>query len=305
MTAIRWYSLREAKAGLDLLHTSGKSIGTIHTLGALHEGHSKLINLGAKENDYVIVTIYPNIAQLPRGSRYVHDIEQDCRFAADHGATHLITPTTADMYPNSYCTFFDQGDQYKRLDGTVTPYIFRGMITMSVRWLIFTRPTRTYFGLKDIAQAILVKRAVQDLLIDTIIREVPCVRYRSGMAISSRMMNRPESVIKEFNRAYHALDAGRKLMASGLRDSKQLIESMRNVIDESSLNHFKLQYIKIAKPVDFVEPDIIDIPAIFQIVMALGDRNWFEGFYLRSDHELYNGPETIWLDDMYPIFNKP
>lgn len=303
MTAIRWYSLEEAKAGLTALHATGKSIGTIHTLGALHEGHSKLINQAAKENDFVIVTVYPNIAQLPPGSTYVYDVEQDCRFAAEHGATHFITPTTQDMYPDAYRTFFDQGEQYKRLDGAVTPYIFRGMITMSVRWLIFTRPTRTYFGLKDIAQAILVKRAAQDLLVDTIIREVPCVRYKSGMAISSRMMNKPESVIKEFNRAYHALDAGRKLMASGTRNSQHLIEAMRHVIDEPSLKHFKLQYIKVAKPVDFVEPDTADIPAIFQIVMALGDRNWFEGFYLRSEQELQNGPETIWLDDMYPIFS--
>lgn len=304
MTAIRWHSLQEAQEGLKLLHNSGKTIGSIHTLGALHTGHGKLISLAAQENDTVIVTIYPNIAQLPPGSSYVYDIEKDCSFAAEHGATHLITPPTEDIYPDSYRTFFDQGEQYKRLDGTVTPYLFRGMITMSTRWIIFTRPTRTYWGLKDIGQVILVKRAIKDLLIDTIVREVPCVRYKSGMAISSRMMNKPEAVIKEFNRAYHALEAARKSMASGLRDTKQLIEQMRSIIDEKSLKHFKLQYIKIADPNDFIEPEIIQVPAIFQIVMALGDRNWFEGFYLRTEQELHTGPETIWLDDMYPIFSE-
>lgn len=303
MEVIRWHSLKQAKEGIDALHRAKKSIGTIHTLGALHEGHSKLIKLAAEENEVVIVTIYPNIAQLSPSSTYVHDIEKDCLYAKLNGATHLITPQTSEMYPNSYCTFLNQGDQYNRLDGAVTPYLFPGMITMSIRWIIFTRPSRTYFGLKDIAQAILVKRAVKDLLIDTIIREVPCVRYKSGMAISSRMMNRPEGVIKEFNRAYQALEAGRKLMAEGERNSKRLIHEMKRIIDEASLKYFKLQYIKIADPVDFIEHPDISIPSILQIVMLHGERNWFEGFYLRTEQELKMGPETIWLDKKYPVFS--
>ena len=303
MTVVRWFSLEEAREGLKLLNNSNKTTGSIHTLGALHEGHGKLITLSSQENDNTIVTIYPNIAQLPPGSSYIYDVEKDCEFAIAHGATHLITPSTQDMYPDSYCTFFDQGEQYRRLDGAITPYLFRGMITMSTRWLIFTRPTRTYWGLKDIAQVILVKRAVKDLLIDTSVREVPCVRYKSGMAISSRMMNKPEAVIKEFNRAYYALEAARKSMMNGVRSTDELINIMRDIINETTLQHFKLQYIKITDPNGFSEPDTIEVPAIFQIVMALGDRNWFEGFYLRTEKELNEGPETIWLDAMYPDFS--
>lgn len=301
----RWESIKEAKSGLRHLHATAQTTGSIHTLGALHEGHGKLIEMAAKENDNVIVTIYPNIAQLPPGSTYAYDVEKDCKFAAAHGATHLITPPTEDMYPDAYRTFFDQGDQYDRLDGTVTPYLFRGMITMSTRWIIFTRPTNTYWGLKDIGQVILVKRAVDDLLIDTNVREVPCVRYKSGMAISSRMMDKPESVIKEFNRASQALEKARLCMVDGVRNSTELVELMRDSIDEQSLQHFKLKYIKVAKPKDFVESTKVEIPTILQIVMDLNGRNWFEGYYLRTDEELHNGPETIWLNDTYPKFSGP
>src|SRR5687767_1433632 len=91
MNNVRWHSLKEARTGLNILHASGKTIGSVHTLGALHEGHAKLINLAASENDFVVVSVYPNIAQLPPGSAYQFDIDKDSSTAFASGATHLIT----------------------------------------------------------------------------------------------------------------------------------------------------------------------------------------------------------------------
>ena len=193
MSVVIWKSLKEAKEGLDKLRKEGKTIGSIHTLGALHIGHGKLIELSAQENDCTVVTVYPNIKQLAPGSKYEYDPEADCKFAGEHGATHVICPQTEDIYPEDFRTYLDQGECYNRLNGTAVPYLFKGMITMSVRWILFTKPTRTYWGLKDIGQVILVERALKDLFQDDIIfRPVPCVRYKSGIAISSRLMNLPE-----------------------------------------------------------------------------------------------------------------
>ncbi|MBP9846928.1 MAG: pantoate--beta-alanine ligase [Saprospiraceae bacterium] len=300
----RWNSLPEARAGLNALRASGKTIGSIHSLGALHEGHGKVIQMAAKENDCVVVSVYPNAAQLAPGSVYQYDAEADCDFAHKFGATHLICPDTSEMYPPEYRTFFDQGEYYKRLDGTVVPYLFRGMITMSTRWIIFTRPTRTYWGLKDIGQTILVNRAVKDLLIDTEVREVPCVRYKSGIAISSRLMNQPEAKILEFQRVYEALEVGRKAIANGLTNSEKIIKIMHDHLSPSAMKYFSLKYIKIAKPLDFEEPSEIDIPLIMHIVVSDGPKNYFEGHYIRSQSDLINGPDTIWLDDHYPPFKE-
>lgn len=64
MSAVIWNSLEEAREGLKKLHQEGKTIGSIHTLGALHIGHAQLIELSAKENECTVISIYPNIAQL-------------------------------------------------------------------------------------------------------------------------------------------------------------------------------------------------------------------------------------------------
>lgn len=305
MSAVIWNSLKEAKEGLNKLHKEGKTIGSIHTLGALHIGHGKLIEMSSKENDCTVISIYPNIAQLAPGSKYEYDIEKDCKFAEEHGATHIICPKTEEIYPEDFKTYLDQGECYKRLNGTAQPYLFKGMITMSVRWILFTRPTRTYWGLKDIGQTILVERALKDLFQDDIIvREVPCVRYKSGIAISSRLMNQPENKIKEFRRLNEACEKARKALLNGETNANKIKDIIRNEITREPLKYFSIEYIKVAKPLDFTEPEEITLPIIFHVDLTDGKKMYFDGLFIRNEEELKNGPPVIWLDEEYPPFLK-
>lgn len=305
MPAVIWNSLKEAKEGLNKLHKEGKTIGSIHTLGALHIGHGKLIEMSSRENDCTVISIYPNIAQLAPGSKYEYDIEKDCKFAEEHGATHIICPKTEEIYPEDFRTYLDQGECYKRLNGTAQPYLFKGMITMSVRWILFTRPTRTYWGLKDIGQTILVERALKDLFQDDIIvREVPCVRYRSGIAISSRLMNQPKNKIKEFRRLNEACEKARKALLNGETNANEIKDIIRNEITREPLKYFSIEYIKVAKPLDFTEPEEITLPIIFHVDLTDGKKMYFDGLFIRNEEELKNGPPVIWLDEEYPPFLK-
>ena len=305
MSAVIWNSLKEAKEGLNKLHKEGKTIGSIHTLGALHVGHGKLIEMSSEENDCTVISIYPNIAQLAPGSKYEYDIEKDCKFAEEHGATHIICPKTEEIYPEDFRTYLDQGECYKRLNGTAQPYLFKGMITMSVRWILFTRPTRTYWGLKDIGQTILVERALKDLFQDDIIvREVPCVRYKSGIAISSRLMNQPENKIKEFRRLNEACEKARKALLNGETNANRIKDIIKNEITKEPLKYFSIEYIKVAKPLDFTEPEEITLPIIFHVDLTDGKKMYFDGLFIRNEEELKNGPPVIWLDEEYPPFLK-
>lgn len=305
MSAVIWNSLKEAKEGLNKLHKEGKTIGSIHTLGALHIGHGKLIEMSSRENDCTVISIYPNIAQLAPGSKYEYDIEKDCKFAEEHGATHIICPKTEEIYPEDFRTYLDQGECYKRLNGTAQPYLFKGMITMSVRWILFTRPTRTYWGLKDIGQTILVERALKDLFQDDIIvREVPCVRYKSGIAISSRLMNQPENKIKEFRRLNEACEKARRALLNGETNANKIKDIIRNEITREPLKYFSIEYIKVAKPLDFTEPEEITLPIIFHVDLTDGKKMYFDGLFIKNEEELKNGPPVIWLDEEYPPFLK-
>ncbi len=293
-------NLAEARRCLDILRASGASIGSLHTLGALHEGHARVIRTAAAENDHVVVSVYPNKAQLAPGTSYRYDLAKDTEFAFANGATHVIGPSEDEIYPADYRTFLDQGDAFRRLDGTVVPFLFRGMITMSVRWISFVRPNRTYWGLKDIGQTLLVKRALTDLFIDSVVREVPCVRYRSGVPISSRLFGLAPAALREIAQVYGALEAGRAAIAAGERQSAAVISTISAFLHAAPLEHFKECYIKIAEPLDFTEPDTVSLPLILHIVVTDGQINHFDGMLLRSEQDLYDGPPVVWIDEEWP-----
>ena len=293
-------SLKDARLGLQALHRDGGTIGSVHTLGALHAGHGRVIELAASENDYAVITIYPNKAQLAPGTRYVYDLERDVQFAFDHGATHVISSHNGEMYPDTYRTFLDQGACYSRLDGTVVPFLFRGMITQCIRWILFVRPTRTYWGLKDIGQTVLVRRAIEDLLIDTEVREVPCIRFGSGMPISSRLLSLDEESLREVAHVYKAINIGRRSVANGERRSDRIIELVRAELERLPLSIFRICYVKLAEPQDFLEPPEITLPFILHVVITNGKINHFDGVFIRDEKELYDGPDVLWLEEEWP-----
>lgn len=296
---VRLASLPAARSALRELWRSGGTIGSVHSLGALHEGHGKVIELAAAENDHCVVTIYPNEAQLAPGSRYEYDVERDVAFAVARGATHVITPARGEMYGDSYRTFLDQGECHRRLDATVVPFLFRGMITMCIRWMNFVRPTRAYWGLKDLGQALLVRRAVEDLLLDCEVREVPCVRYRSGIPISSRLMRLDRESLAEVAEVYRALKKGLAVAASGETAASAVRRATEEHLGSVPLRRFRVHYVKLVDAVDFADLDELRFPFILHCAVTNGAINHFDGLLVRRPEDL-GGTDVLWLDETYP-----
>lgn len=292
-------SLNEAKEVLRNLKKQPKMMGSIHTLGALHEGHGKVIEISSKENDYTFVTIYPNKIQLDPKRSYEYDLIKDVELAYRYGATHVLSVESEDMYPESYCTFIDQGKLHQRLDGIAIPYLFRGMVTMCIRWLSLVRPDVTYFGLKDIGQAVLVKRAIEDLLIDTKVREIPCIRYKCGVPISSRLFKLNEKSFLEVEKVYFIIEQAREAIKNGERNTKSIINFISGFLKES-FHTFKIIYINLVDPDTFSPLELIKLPFILHVVITDGNINHFDGIYVRSIDDLCNGVNTIWLDSERP-----
>jgi pantoate--beta-alanine ligase len=288
-------SVKEAREVLRELWKRGESIGSIHTLGALHEGHARLIELSAEENLNTIVTIYPNKIQLFPGSRYVYDLEEDAAFATRRGATLVISSNDDEMYPPEYCTYIDQLERHHQLNSSIFPYATRGQVTGAIRWISLTRPTRSYFGMKDIEQALMVERAVADLMIDCEIRHVPCIRYRNGVPISSRLVALESSRFDEVGNTYAALQQGRFLALHGETSACAIVESMRSLLEER-LRTFRIVYTTVVDANTFQPIELVRIPFILHCAVTDGKIYHFDGFCARTRLELEQGPEVIWLD---------
>ena len=74
----------------------GASIGLVPTMGALHEGHGRLIDAARRETDCVVVSIFVNPIQFDRPEdldRYPRTLDADVRFCGDRGADIVFAPT--------------------------------------------------------------------------------------------------------------------------------------------------------------------------------------------------------------------
>lgn len=284
-------SLSAGRAFLREVARTGQTIGTVHTLGALHRGHAELIRRAAIENDVAIVTVYPNKSQFEPGVSYEFNLDDDIGLALRAGATAVLSSSDAEMFPAGYRTFLTQDDYDLRLDGPEEH--LKEAVTGSIRWICYARPTRSYFGLKDIGQAILVKRAVADLLLDCEIRFVPTVRYRNGVPISSRLRRFSRSELDELSCLFMALNHLRKEIAKGTSCIKDLIASAASLI---TFRQFKLDFVRIVDADSFEDLEQVKLPfIIIGAAMAHGLRV-FDSIYVPDQDTLLEGPADIWID---------
>ena len=288
-------SLREAKEFLREVWKRDEMVGSVHTLGALHQGHGKLIQLSAQENTHTIVTIYPNKIQLFPGLPYKYDLKRDVDFAIESGATTVISSCDSEMFSEDFRTFITQGDSHSRLNSSVFSFASKGQVTGTIRWLNFTRPHRSYFGLKDIEQALLVKRAVADLLIDCEIKHVPCIRFRNGVPISSRLRFLEEHILSEVSALYEVMNLGREKICQGETDSSQVLAKMREQLNQR-LNHFHILYLTLVDISDFAEKEEASLPFILHGAIRYKDLTHFDGLLITNEKELQQGPSVIWLN---------
>ena len=82
-------------------HASGKTIGLVPTIGYLHEGHLRLIDIVRSQTDLVVVSVFVNPTQFGPGEdflTYPRDLARDRVLIRDRGAHCVFFPETADMY---------------------------------------------------------------------------------------------------------------------------------------------------------------------------------------------------------------
>jgi pantoate--beta-alanine ligase len=178
----------------------------------------------------------------------------------------------------------------------VFSYASRGQVTGAIRWISLCRPTVSYFGMKDIEQSLLVRRAVSDLMIDCEIRHVPCVRSRAtGIPVSSRLRFLPTERLVEVGSIYHALQAARHAIATGCTSSAEVTALIGARLGRT-LTTFKVIYIAVVDGEDFAPLDSPRLPFIVHCAITDGTLTHFDGLNLATDTDLTSTPDVVWVD---------
>lgn len=212
---------------------TGSTVGLVPTMGALHAGHASLIRAARAACSHVAVSLFVNPTQFGPTedyARYPRSFDADCALAEREGADVLFAPSVEELYPNGPAsTFVEVSAIGDRLDGASRPGHFRGVATVVAKLLIAAEPDRAFFGQKDAAQVVVLRRMVADLGFATEIVVCPIVRDADGLAVSSRNVYLSPSQRAQALTLSRAVRHIESLAAQGERRAHILIGAAREI----------------------------------------------------------------------------
>lgn len=168
---------------------SGRSIGFVPTMGALHEGHMSLITSAKQNCDCVVASVFVNPTQFNNTEdldKYPRDPAQDIEMLTKAGCDALYLPEVADVYDSKEDFAFDLGNIGQVFEGPLRPGHFSGVVNVCKRLFDLVRPTDVFFGQKDFQQCAVIQKMLLHYQLKINFHRCPIVREPDGLAMSSR-----------------------------------------------------------------------------------------------------------------------
>jgi pantoate--beta-alanine ligase len=249
---------------------SGRRIGFVPTMGALHEGHLSLVRKAKKENDIVVVSVFINPKQFSMGEdykEYPRDIRGDKLKAAKAGCDILFCPEKDSIYEEDFSTYVEVEGLSGVMCGMSRPGHFRGVTTICLKLFNIVMAHSAYLGQKDYQQAVIIKKMVKDLNVNIDIKVLPTVRQPSGLAISSRNSYLSRKEHKLAGLIYKSLKDADRLIDAGERRSVKIISGISAALKK---NNMAIDYITIADPATLKSLKYIKGKALIALAVRIG-----------------------------------
>jgi pantoate--beta-alanine ligase len=185
------HSRAELRAELDRRWGEHDRIAYVPTMGALHAGHGRLLEVARERGDVVVASCYVNPTQFGVGEdldRYPRTPQADAVLAEAAGVDLLWLPSDEDVYGSTAgeVDLIRVGAIGEVLEGATRPGHFDGVASVVVRLLDAVRPDELVLGRKDHQQVVVLRDVLRRLELPVRIVEVDTVREGDGLAMSSR-----------------------------------------------------------------------------------------------------------------------
>jgi pantoate--beta-alanine ligase len=269
------------RAAVTELRRSGRPIGFVPTMGALHAGHMSLVAAARDDNTRPVVSIFVNPTQFGPGEdyeRYPRDTAGDLQQCQDAGVELVFLPAVTDMYRPDATTTVHVARLSETLCGPHRPGHFDGVATVVAKLLNIVQSDRAYFGQKDAQQLAIIRRMVRDLDLPVTIVPCPTVREPDGLAMSSRNAYLSSDERLRARVLYRALCDAREQIKSGTRTAQPLLARMRQQVAEGRPTG--VDYISIVDP-DTLQPvEQITGPVLVALAVRFGPTRLIDNLIL-------------------------
>lgn len=234
------------------LRASGATVALVPTMGALHAGHLRLVDVAARAARAVVVSIFVNPLQFGPGedfARYPRTLDADLAALAGHGVAFVFVPGADDMYRATGGTTILPPHGGDAFEGAVRPGHFAGVLTVVAKLFHIVQPDVAVFGRKDLQQLSLVERMVRDLDFPLAVLPVDTVREPDGLALSSRNQYLSPADRARAPRLQQALGAIAARFRAGERDVAALRDA--GAVALAAEPDIVLDYLDIVRPSSF------------------------------------------------------
>ncbi len=246
------------KTHLKQLRLSGKSIGLVPTMGALHKGHLALIEASKSQNEITVSTIFVNPTQFNNPSdlsAYPRTPKEDTELLEEVQCDVLFAPDTSEIYPAPSSITLDFGELDKVMEGKFRPGHFSGVGVIVASLFNIIRPDHAYFGQKDWQQFAIIRQLAQQLHFGVELHSVPTLREPDGLALSSRNLRLTPDQRQYANIFFQALMMARKelLGRASISSVKQSVSELIAAQAGVELEYFEVADRVNLKPLENVE----------------------------------------------------
>jgi pantoate--beta-alanine ligase len=253
------------------LRASGKRIGLVPTMGALHEGHLSLVRAAKRECDVAIATIFVNPTQFgPREdfSKYPRTLENDLALLDSANCDLVFAPRPEEIYPPGFSTYIEPPAVAQPLEGVFRPDHFRGVCTVVLKLFNLVPSDIAYFGRKDYQQSLVIRHMARDLNLPIEINVCPIIREADGLALSSRNRYLSTDERQQSLALSVALNNATKAFAAGERTAAILSASMQETLQSAGIE--RIDYATVVDADTLEEMGQIQRPTVALIACYVG-----------------------------------
>jgi pantoate--beta-alanine ligase len=266
------------------LATAPRPVGLVPTMGYFHDGHLALMRAARAANETVVVSSFVNPTQFRPGEdldAYPRDEHRDARLAEGERVDLLFAPSVEEVYPAGFATTVAVGGIGEILEGERRgPEHFAGVATVVTKLLNIVQPESAYFGQKDAQQVRVIRRLVRDLNMAVRVVEIPTVRERDGLALSSRNVYLSAAERKQAVALSRALAAAERVVAAGERDAEAVLSAARA---ELAAHGVEAEYVALRSADDLSPATRVNGSTLLAVAARVGRARLIDNAILGGD----------------------